>query len=82
MSIVISDEIIEAARLTRSEFLKEIALHLFQSGHLTIGYAAQMAQMDQLSFKTFLKSRQVPLYVYDVEDFEADIKGLQELNRL
>ena len=82
MSIVISDEIIEAARLTRSEFLQEIALHLFQSGRLTIGYAAQMAQMDQISFKAFLKARQVPLYVYDVEDFEADIKGLQALNRL
>lgn len=82
MSIVISDEIIEASRLTQAEFLQEIAIHLFQSGRLTIGYASQMAQMDQLSFRAVLKARNIPLYVYDVEDFEIDLRGLKELNRL
>lgn len=82
MSIVISDEIIEASRLTQAEFLQEIAIHLFQSGRLTIGYASQMAQMDQLSFGAVLKARNIPLYVYDVEDFEIDLRGLKELNRL
>lgn len=82
MSIVISDEIIEASRLTQAEFLQEIAIHLFQSGRLTIGYASQMAQIDQLSFRAVLKARNIPLYVYDVEDFEIDLRGLKELNRL
>ena len=41
MSIVISDEIIRASELSQAEFLQEIALHLFQSGRLTLGYAAQ-----------------------------------------
>ena len=82
MNIIISDEIVEASQLTRSEFLQEMALHLFQSGRLTLGYAAQMAQMDQLAFRAFLKARKVPLYVYDVEDFEVDMKNLRELNRL
>lgn len=82
MSIIISDEIIEASRLTQAEFLQEIAIHLFQAERLTIGYAAQMAQMDQLSFEETLKARKVPLYTYDTEDFEIDLKGLQELNRL
>lgn len=82
MSIVISEEILEASQLTRAEFLQEIALYLFQSGRLTLGYAAQMAQMDQMTFREFLQVRQVPLYVYDVEDFEIDLKNLQELGRL
>ena len=59
-----------------------VALHLFQSGRLTLGYAAQMAEMEKSAFQEFLKSRQVPLYVYDVEDFEVDLKNLRELNRL
>ncbi|MBE9070340.1 UPF0175 family protein [Leptolyngbya cf. ectocarpi LEGE 11479] len=82
MSIVISDEIIRASELSQAEFLQEIALHLFQSGRLTLGYAAQMAEMEKPAFQEFLKSRQVPLYVYDVEDFEVDLKNLRELNRL
>ena len=82
MSIVISDEIIKASELSQAEFLQEIALYLFQSGRLTLGYAAQMAEMEKYVFQEFLKSRQVPLYVYDVEDFEVDLKNLQELNRL
>ncbi len=46
MSLIISDEFLEASELTQTEFLQEIALHLFQSGRLTLGYAAKMAQMD------------------------------------
>ncbi|MEL6334326.1 MAG: UPF0175 family protein, partial [Cyanobacteria bacterium J06626_26] len=68
--------------LSQAEFLQEIALHLFQSGRLTLGYAAQMAEMEKSAFQELLKSRQVPLYVYDVEDFEVDLKNLRELNRL
>ncbi|MGB3296789.1 MAG: UPF0175 family protein [Phormidesmis sp.] len=82
MGVVISDEIIEASQLTRAEFLQEMALYLFQSGRLTVGYASQMAQMDQLGFKALLKARQTPLYVYDTEDFEIDLKSLQALNNV
>jgi predicted HTH domain antitoxin len=41
MSIVITDEIIEASQLTSKEFCQEIALYLFNSGRLTLGYASQ-----------------------------------------
>lgn len=82
MSITISDEIVEAARMTQLELLQEMAMHLFQSGKLTLGYAAQMAKMNRPSFEALLKARQIPLYVYDVEDFEADVQTLQALSRL
>ena len=82
MSIVISDEIIKASQLTPSQFRQEIALHLFQIGHLTLGYASQLAQMQPNAFRQFLKQRNIPLYSYDVEDFELDLKNLRELGRL
>jgi len=82
MSIVISDEIVEASRLTQPEFLQEMALHLFQTGRLTLGYAAQMAEMETAAFKLLLKTRRIPLYTYDLDDFAVDLKSLQELNRL
>jgi predicted HTH domain antitoxin len=82
MSIVISEEILHASHLTPKEFRQEIALHLFQTGHLTLGYASQLAQMQPNEFRQLLKERQIPLYDYDVEDFELDLKNLQELGRL
>ena len=82
MSIVISDEILQASQLTSSEFRQEIALHLFQTGRLTLGYASKLAQMKSQEFRQLLKQRQIPLYSYDIEDFELDLKNLRELGRL
>ena len=82
MSVVISDEIIQASQLTPSEFLQEIALHLFQTGRLTPGYASQLADMQLSTFRQLLKQRNIPLYSYDVEEFEIDLKNLRELGRL
>lgn len=82
MSVVISDEILQASQLTPTEFRQEIALHLFQTGRLTLGYASKLAEMPLNAFRQLLKQRNIPLYVYDVEDFELDLKNLQALGRL
>ncbi|MFM5985049.1 MAG: UPF0175 family protein [Sphaerospermopsis kisseleviana] len=82
MSLVIADEFLDASQLTPTEFLQEIALHLFESGRLTVDYAAKMAQMESNAFRNLLKARKIPLYRYDLEDFEIDLQNLQELGRL
>ncbi len=82
MSITISDEILQASQLTPEEFYSEIALYLFQTGRLTIGYASQLAQMPPNAFRQLLKQRDIPLYDYDIEDLELDLKNLKELGRL
>lgn len=82
MALIISDKFLEASELTQTEFLQEIALHLFQSGRLTLSYAAKMAEMDVSAFRDLLKARRIPLYQYDVDDFEVDLHNLQELGRL
>lgn len=82
MSLVISDDILQAAQLTPGEFRQEIALHLFQTGRLTIGYASRFAEMPPQAFRQLLKQRDIPLYSYDVEDFELDLENLKALGRL
>jgi predicted HTH domain antitoxin len=82
MSVVISDEILQASQLTSSEFRQEIALHLFQTGRLTLSYASKLAEMPISSFRQLLKQRNIPLYCYDVEEFELDLKNLRDLGRL
>lgn len=82
MSVIISDEILQASGLTPSDFRQEIALYMFQTGRLTLGYASQLADMHPNSFRQLLKEHNIPLYSYDVEDFELDLKNLRELGRL
>jgi predicted HTH domain antitoxin len=82
MSVTISDDILQAYQLTPKEFCQEIALFLFQTGRLTLGYASKLAEMHPNDFRQLLKQRNIPLYVYDVEDFELDLKNLRELERL
>jgi len=82
MSVVISDEILQASQFTPSEFRQEIAIHLFQTGRLTLGYASRLADMPLNTFRQLLKQRKIALYSYDVEDFELDLNNLRELGRL
>ena len=82
MSLIISDEILQASQLTPDEFCQEIALHLFQTGRLTLGYASQLTGMRPNAFRQLLQQHQIPLYSYDVEDFELDLENLRELGRL
>ena len=82
MSVVISDEILQASQLTPDEFRQEIALQLFQTGRLTLDYASKLADMHPNAFRQLLKQRSIPLYSDDIEDFELDLKNLRELGRL
>lgn len=82
MSVVISDEILQAAQLTPSEFRQEVAIYLFQTDRLTLGHASRLADMPLNAFRQLLKQRKIALYSYDVEDLELDLKNLRELGRL
>jgi predicted HTH domain antitoxin len=81
MSVVISDEILHAARMSEAELKQEIAVMLFQKEKLTLGQASRLAGMNQLQFQHLLASCEIPVH-YNVEDFEADIKILREMGRL
>ncbi|MUG93318.1 UPF0175 family protein [Scytonema sp. UIC 10036] len=82
MSIVISDETLHASGMTEAEFKQEVALLLFESGKLSLGYASKLAEMDRIRFQQLLQERKIPLYSYEIEDFELDLKNLRELGRL
>lgn len=81
MSIIISDEILCATRMTESEMKLEIAVMLFQKEKLTLGQASRFADMNRISFQHLLASRQIPVH-YDVKDLEKDIENLKEMGIL
>ncbi|NJO64490.1 MAG: UPF0175 family protein [Richelia sp. RM2_1_2] len=82
MSVVISDDTLRASGMTELEFKQEVALLLFGSGKLPLGYASKLAEMDKIQFQQLLQERKIPLYSYEIEDFELDLKNLRELGRL
>ncbi len=80
MTLLIPDDILQASRLSERELRTEIAVMLFEKEKLTLGQASQLADMGYLEFRHLLASRQIPLH-YDVEDFEQDLRTLDELGR-
>lgn len=81
MSIIISDEVLAATRMTDSELKQEIAVLLFQREKLTLAQASRFAEMHRVAFQHLLASRQIPVH-YDVEDLEQDVESLRRRGRL
>lgn len=75
MSLVISDETLQAAHLTAPELEVELAILLFEQDRLTLVQAATLARMRPLTFQHLLASRGIGPQ-YDVPEFEQDLKTL------
>ncbi|MCH8962208.1 MAG: UPF0175 family protein [Bacteroidetes bacterium] len=76
MSVVISQEILQAANLTPEEPRQEIAIMLFSKNRLTLAQAAKLALMNRIAFQHLLASRQIPVH-YDIEDAKHDLETLK-----
>ena len=76
MSVVISDDYLQAARMSPAELLQEVAVMLFGQHRLTLGQASRLAGLSQYRFQHLLASREIPVH-YDVEEFEADLVALR-----
>lgn len=78
MGVQIPDEILANARMTPSEFLTEVSVHLYDIGKLTMGQARRMAGLDQISFQKEMAERNVYIK-FEIEDLEEDLKTIQIL---
>ncbi len=80
MELVIPNEIVKATHMSPEELRVEIAVMLFQKEWLTFGQASRFAEISQREFMKLLGSRKIPLH-YGVEDFEHDLRTLEEQRR-
>jgi predicted HTH domain antitoxin len=60
-----------------SDWLREIAIALFEQELITLSRASKIARMHPIDFQKLLGSRGINVH-YDLEEFEQDIKHLQE----
>ena len=60
MSLVISDQILQASGMSEAEFMLEVAIMLFDLEKISIGQASQIAVMNQSEFQKILAQRGIP----------------------
>ncbi|TVU53298.1 MAG: UPF0175 family protein [Arthrospira sp. PLM2.Bin9] len=76
MSLVIPDEIVKASGWSEDELLLELVLLLFQQDKVSLGKAAELLNMSQISFQRLLASRDICIH-YDVAELQEDIEYLK-----
>ena len=81
MGIQVSTAFLEKLGMSESEFLIELAVHFYEIGKMSMGQARNFANVDQITFQKEMKKRNV-FIKYDVEDFEEDLKSIEELENL
>ncbi len=78
MSVVITDDILESARMTPEELKLELAVLLYKLGRFTLAQASRFCGMSRIRFQHVLASREIPVN-YDIAELEADLKALEHL---
>lgn len=81
MSIVIPQDILEAAKTTEEELKIELALLLYKQNKISSGKVRNWLGLSVLEFQHELAKRDLYLN-YDVEDLNQDVETLKSLQLL
>jgi predicted HTH domain antitoxin len=76
----ISKELQLATRMSAEEIRRELAVHLYTLGKLSLGKASELAEMTIAEFQCLLGSRRI-VANYGVEDFFDDLDAIRWLHR-
>ena len=61
----------------REQIRVSLAIRLYQTGKLTIGKAAQIANLSRLSFETLLSENEIPISFLSEDDVFEDVRKLK-----
>ena len=76
MKIELPDQFV--AQLERREVLMDLATGMYAAQHLTLGQAAELANVSQGELQRELGGRQIPVH-YDLDDLAYDIRAAVEI---
>ena len=77
ITLNLPDSISQTETFNQSDWLREIAIALFQQEPITLSRASKIAGMEVVDFQKFLADRGICVH-YDVEDFEQDVQHLRD----
>lgn len=78
--LVISAEMLQQLQTSPAELRVDLAVYLYDKERMTMGQAKKLAGLTQIQFQRELARRNV-FIKYDVEDFEQDLRTLDELDQ-
>lgn len=78
MNITIDDEVLRGVELSPDQARLELAVGLFSDAKVTLGRGAEIAGRSQAEFMRELGRRKIAMH-YDLEDFEEDLRTLEQL---
>jgi len=79
MSLVISDDLVNASGFSENELLLEIVLMLFRQDKISLGKASELVGLHRMQFQKLLADRDICVH-YDVVDFQDDLETLSDTN--
>jgi predicted HTH domain antitoxin len=79
ITLNIPDPLLQDHSLNAADWMREIAIALFQQELITLGTASKIAGMHQIEFQALLFDRDICIH-YDLDDYHADIDSLRSQN--
>ncbi|NET54714.1 MAG: UPF0175 family protein [Symploca sp. SIO2E6] len=76
ITLNLPEHITQTNNFNELDWLREIAIALFEQEHITLSRASKIAKMHLLDFQQLIASRGICVH-YDVEEFNQDIRNLQ-----
>ncbi|MBW4484704.1 MAG: UPF0175 family protein [Tildeniella torsiva UHER 1998/13D] len=76
INLDIPDDIAQCPTFSRADWLREMAISLFEQERVTLGIASQIAGIHLMEFQKIIGSRGVCAH-YDVKEFADDIENLR-----
>lgn len=76
ITLNLPDSLSRTESFNQDDWLREIALALFQQERVSLSRASKIAGIDLMDFQKLLASRGISIH-YDVEDFEQDVQRLR-----
>ena len=77
MTVTIPDNLIGNMQLNEQDVLVDIAIGLYKREQVSLGRAAEIANMSSPAFLDELGRRKIPIN-YDINDLHADLASLRD----
>jgi predicted HTH domain antitoxin len=85
MELTIAEDILMALNEKPAEFLKDMrifaAIKFFEIGKLSLGKAADLAEMSKTDFIELLSEHRISVYNYPPEELKEDLNHIQRASK-
>jgi predicted HTH domain antitoxin len=77
ITLNLPDNLSQTETFNQSDWLREIAIVLFQQERISLSRASKIAEMEIMNFQRLLADRGICIH-YDVEELEQDVQHLRD----